>query len=79
MMVTRWPCAKAIGSCPAPIRRPSPRRYKTGLYNLAEDIGERHDLSAAEPDKLKELQLKWDQWNASNVKPRWGNPSKDES
>ncbi len=42
------------------------------LYNLRDDIGESKDLSAAMPDKVKELQALWDTWNSSNVKPLWG-------
>ena len=47
------------------------------LYNLANDIGETKDLAAAEPDKVKELQAKWDAWNSTNVKPLWGDGSGD--
>ncbi len=42
------------------------------LYNLADDIGENHDLAAAMPDKLAELQAKWDAWNATLAPPLWG-------
>jgi arylsulfatase A-like enzyme len=42
------------------------------LYDLANDIGESKDLAAAMPDKVKELQSKWDAWNATLVKPLWG-------
>ncbi len=42
------------------------------LYNLASDIGESKDLAATMPDKVKELQAKWDTWNKSNVPPLWG-------
>ncbi len=42
------------------------------LYNLKDDIGESKDLAAAMPDKLKELQIQWDAWNATLVKPLWG-------
>ncbi|GIW93895.1 MAG: N-acetylgalactosamine-6-sulfatase [Pirellulaceae bacterium] len=42
------------------------------LYNLAEDIGETNDLAATMPDKVRELQAKWDEWNRSNVPPLWG-------
>jgi arylsulfatase A-like enzyme len=42
------------------------------LYNLAADIGETKDLAAEQPDKLKELQAKWDAWNATLVPPLWG-------
>lgn len=42
------------------------------LYNLNEDIGETKDLSAQMPDKVRELQTKWDAWNKTLMKPLWG-------
>lgn len=42
------------------------------LYNLASDITETKDLAASEPEKLKELQSKWDAWNVTLAKPEWG-------
>ena len=42
------------------------------LYNLASDIGETKDLATTLPDKVKELQAKWDAWNVGNIKPLWG-------
>jgi arylsulfatase A-like enzyme len=47
------------------------------LYDLAADIGETKDLAAAMPDKVKELQSRWDAWNAGNVKPLWGGGQTD--
>jgi arylsulfatase A-like enzyme len=47
------------------------------LYNLASDIGESKDLAAAMPDKAKELQTKWDAWNAMLVDPLWGGGKTD--
>lgn len=44
------------------------------LHNLASDKEEKHDLSAEQPEKVKELQETWDKWNSGNVKPLW--PSK---
>jgi arylsulfatase A-like enzyme len=41
------------------------------LYNLANDIAEKQDLSSSSPDKLRELQAAFDEWNKSNVPPRW--------
>jgi arylsulfatase A-like enzyme len=41
------------------------------LYNLTEDVGETHDLAADMPDKLAELQAKWDAWNATLAAPLW--------
>ncbi len=42
------------------------------LYNLAEDISEEDNIIAEEPEKAKELQAAWDEWNKSNVPPLWG-------
>jgi arylsulfatase A-like enzyme len=42
------------------------------LYNLANDIGENHDLIKSEPEKAKVLQAAWDEWNKGNVPPAWG-------
>ena len=47
------------------------------LYNLAMDIHEDQDLSAANPDKVKELQASWDAWNQANVAPLWGGRNAD--
>ena len=47
------------------------------LYNLRDNIGETKDLAAAMPDKVTELQAKWDAWNTANVKPLWGNGRSD--
>ncbi|MGL5097541.1 MAG: sulfatase family protein, partial [Planctomycetia bacterium] len=50
------------------------------LINLADDIGEAKDLSADQPEKVKELRAKWDEWNKGNVAPVWapgpGQPAK---
>jgi arylsulfatase A-like enzyme len=46
----------------------------TKLYNLVADIGETKDLAPELPDKVKELQSRWDAWNVANVKPLWGGP-----
>jgi arylsulfatase A-like enzyme len=46
------------------------------LYNLASDIGESKDLIKTEPQKAKELQAAWDEWNQLNVAPLWGNNGK---
>jgi arylsulfatase A-like enzyme len=47
------------------------------LYNLAADIGETKDLADAMPDKVKELQSRWDAWDVANVTPLWGSGQKD--
>ena len=42
------------------------------LYNLAQDIGEAHDLAADYPDKVKELQTAWEAWSTPLARPLWG-------
>jgi hypothetical protein len=41
------------------------------LYNLAEDIGEKNNLAAKEPEKAKELAAAWNAWNAELAEPAW--------
>jgi arylsulfatase A-like enzyme len=46
------------------------------LYNLAEDMGEKNDLIAEHPEKARELQAAWDEWNKQNIPPKWGGGGK---
>lgn len=48
------------------------------LYNLASDIGETKDLAPADPGRVRELQARWEAWNATLVKPLWGNGASDD-
>lgn len=48
------------------------RTSQVKLYQLTDDIGEKQDLSEKMPEKVKELQAKWDTWNATLVAPLWG-------
>jgi arylsulfatase A-like enzyme len=41
------------------------------LYHLANDLGEKHDLSAREPGKLKELEAAYAKWNVRNIPAAW--------
>jgi len=45
---------------------------QAGLYNLAEDIGEKRNRAAERPDKVKELSDLWQQWNRQLAQPLWG-------
>ena len=45
---------------------------ETKLYNLAKDTGETNDLASAMPEKVKDLEAKWNKWNATLMDPRWG-------
>ena len=42
------------------------------LYNLVQDPGEARDLSAGNPDKVKELLAAFESWDAQLVAPLWG-------
>ncbi|MBU6174803.1 MAG: sulfatase-like hydrolase/transferase [Planctomycetes bacterium] len=42
------------------------------LYNLAKDIHEDRDLAPSMPEKVTELQAKWEKWNSLNETPLWG-------
>lgn len=48
------------------------------LYNLEKDIGESTNLATSEPEKVKELSVAWEKWNAELVPPKWqqGKPGK---
>jgi arylsulfatase A-like enzyme len=41
------------------------------LFDLEVDPGEKSDLSAAQPERVQELQAAWEQWNAKNRAPLW--------
>lgn len=41
------------------------------LFNLADDIGEQHDLAATRPEKLKELQAAYALWDGQMMAPQW--------
>lgn len=41
------------------------------LFNLADDIGEQRDLSASQPERVKEMQQTWQKWNEGLAKPAW--------
>jgi arylsulfatase B len=41
------------------------------LYDLAKDLGETDDRAAALPDKVRELEARWNQWSAGQIAPAW--------
>lgn len=41
------------------------------LFNLADDIGEAHDLAARHSEKAKQLAASWNSWNAELIDPLW--------
>jgi arylsulfatase A-like enzyme len=48
------------------------------LYDLSQDIGEKHDLAASQPQLVAQFSQDWNQWNARNIAPLWhGSPTED--
>lgn len=45
--------------------------YGSALYNLAEDIGEMHDLAAQMPEKVDQLRRLLQAWEADKTAPLW--------
>ncbi|MEZ5948386.1 MAG: hypothetical protein R3C12_03995 [Planctomycetaceae bacterium] len=41
------------------------------LFNLRDDIGEQNDLAASRPDKLKELQTAFAEWETGTIEAKW--------
>jgi len=46
-------------------------RKRTFLFNLQEDVGEKHDLSNEEPEIVAELEKALAAWETHTVKPLW--------
>ncbi|HMC10638.1 MAG TPA: sulfatase-like hydrolase/transferase, partial [Pirellulaceae bacterium] len=48
------------------------------LYDLSQDIGEKHDLAATQSQLVAQFSQDWNQWNARNIAPLWhGSPTED--
>jgi arylsulfatase A-like enzyme len=41
------------------------------LYNLRDDIGEKNNLAAQQPEKVRELAAAWKKWDGELEDPRW--------
>lgn len=41
------------------------------LFNLKKDLGERDDLAATQPERVKSLNAEWKAWSAKMQKPLW--------
>lgn len=48
-----------------------PRNGGSMLFNLRDDIGEQNDLAASRPDKLKELQTAFAEWETGTIEAKW--------
>ncbi|MDQ2944806.1 MAG: hypothetical protein M3Y27_02485 [Acidobacteriota bacterium] len=47
---------------------------KVRLYNLAQDLGETHDLASTKPETVTEMRAAVGKWESELVAPKW--PSK---
>ena len=45
---------------------------KPMLFDLSNDPGEKHDLAAAQPEVVNELQAEYEKWDRQMIPPRWG-------
>ena len=68
-----WKLVKAPGIAANPESWGGSKAVTDGaeLYNLTADIGEKNNLAATNPDKVKELAAAWNAWNAELVDPKW--------
>ena len=48
-----------------------PRQEGSVLFNLRDDIGEQNDLTASQPDKLRELQAAFAEWEKGTQPANW--------
>ena len=48
-----------------------PQQGGTMLFNLRDDIGEQNNLAANQPDKLRELQAAFAEWEKGTQKAKW--------
>ena len=73
MMAIRKGDWKLVKTSEGPLRDTDPAVLRdlstAGLYNLANDIGEKTNLAAAHPEKVKELAEAWTGWNGELVRP----------
>ena len=68
-----WKLVKGVGSEGVQAVERSAKSNMEGaeLYHLGKDIGEKTNLAAQEPAKVKELTAAWDAWNTDNVDAKW--------
>jgi arylsulfatase A-like enzyme len=76
MMAIRRGDWKLVKASEGPLREKDPAVLKdlslAELYNLDEDIGEKNNLAAKHPDKVKALADAWRRWNRELAPPLWG-------
>jgi hypothetical protein len=48
-----------------------PQQGGTMLFNLRDDVGEQNNLAASQPDKLRELQAAFAEWEKGTQRAKW--------
>ena len=68
-----WKLVKSVGSVgvEAPESHQKATTQDAELHNLTRDIGEKEDLAAKEPAKVRELSAAWNKWSAEMAEPSW--------
>jgi arylsulfatase A-like enzyme len=68
-----WKLVKSVGSVgvEAPESHQKANTEDAELYDLTRDVGERENLAAKEPAKVKELAEAWNKWSAAMAEPSW--------
>lgn len=49
----------------------------TGLYDLKLDAGERTNLAAAQPERVRKIRAEWEAWSKQMAAPAWPERSRD--
>jgi arylsulfatase A-like enzyme len=65
-----WKLVKAIGRGSDEVRGTADLQ-DAQLFNLAQDLGEKTNLAAQEPEKVKALGAAWMKWSSEMAEPRW--------
>lgn len=66
-----WKLVKAAGMASVAGREGKATVEGAELYNLEDDIGEKTNLAATNPEKVKELTALWNTRNAEMMDPQW--------
>lgn len=45
------------------------------LFDLSTDLGEKNNLAASEPARVREMKAKWEAWSKTLMAPKWGRNS----
>jgi len=51
-------------------------REPLALYHLVDDVGEAMDLSAQQPERVRNMETAWRKWDSQLQEPRWSAPPK---